>query len=226
MLTYDEIDAIFETDRVKEAYDELKKRYNEGERSVDLLWRLARLCHEVAYRSPKNIRKELIFEGKDYACEAHAIDANHFEAVRWAAILTGQSTDYLGTKEKIEQGGHFKNLLDEALAMEPNEFSLLHLRGRFNFTIANLSWLERKAATMLYSAPPKATIEEALEDFEAAYHLQSDWLENLYYLAKCLQIKGEKNKAKKYLNEALALPTESDVERELIGEARHLLGKC
>lgn len=46
--------------------------------------------------------------GKRYGLEAHQADENDFEALKWAAIMTGQSTDYLGTKERIEEGGKFK----------------------------------------------------------------------------------------------------------------------
>ncbi|PIC14651.1 hypothetical protein B9Z55_026887 [Caenorhabditis nigoni] len=49
-------------------------------------------------------------------------------------------------------------MLDKALELEPTDFALLHLRARFSFTLANLSWLERKAVSMLYSELRKATI--------------------------------------------------------------------
>ncbi|CAO4382051.1 unnamed protein product [Caenorhabditis nigoni] len=50
------------------------------------------------------------------------------------------------------------DMLDKALELEPTDFALLHLRARFSFTLANLSWLERKAVSMLYSELRKATI--------------------------------------------------------------------
>jgi len=49
--------------------------------------------------------------------------------------------------------------------MEPNEYSLLHMRGRFAFSVASLSWLERKAAAAFFAEPPSATFEEAIADF-------------------------------------------------------------
>lgn len=41
-------------------------------------------------------------------------------------------------------------------------FQLLHMRGRFAFTVASLSWFERKAAAAFYSKPADATYEEAI----------------------------------------------------------------
>jgi len=37
------------------------------------------------------------------------------------------------------------------------------MRGRFAFSVASLTWLERKAAAAFYSKPPEATFEEAID---------------------------------------------------------------
>lgn len=116
--------------------------------------------------------------------EAHETAPTLFPALKWVAVMTGQLTDYVGTKEKIEQGHKFKQYLDKALNIDRKEFSLLHMRGRYAFGVAGLSWLERKAATVFYSTPPTATYEEAAQDFLAAYEQRPDWMENIYYLAK------------------------------------------
>ncbi|KHJ83298.1 hypothetical protein OESDEN_17005, partial [Oesophagostomum dentatum] len=132
----------------------------------------------------KSKKKELVLEGKAFALEGYHLNEDDFNALKWAAIMTGSSTDYLGTKEKIEEGGKFKQLLDKALAMDSKEFSLLHMRGRYSYSVASLSWIERKAAAVFYATPPTATMEEALEDFLAAYEVKPDWIENLIYIAR------------------------------------------
>ena len=38
--------------------------------------------------------------------------------------------------------------------------------------VASLSWLERKAASMLYGAPPETSFEEALEQFRKVQQKQ------------------------------------------------------
>ncbi|KAE9411869.1 hypothetical protein Angca_010155, partial [Angiostrongylus cantonensis] len=83
--------------------------------------------------------------GKKFALEGHNSDQSNFNALKWAAVMTGQSTDYLGTKEKIEEGGKFKSLLDKALSVDGKEFSLRHMRGRYAYSVSSLSWIERKA---------------------------------------------------------------------------------
>uniref|UniRef100_A0A0K0D7D0 PH domain-containing protein n=1 Tax=Angiostrongylus cantonensis TaxID=6313 RepID=A0A0K0D7D0_ANGCA len=111
--------------------------------------------------------------------------------------MTGQSTDYLGTKEKIEEGGKFKSLLDKALSVDGKEFSLRHMRGRYAYSVSSLSWIERKAkiphaAAVFYSTPPTATLDEALEDFLSAYEEKPEWIENLMFIARIYLAKGDK----------------------------------
>lgn len=226
-MSFDDVDKYFGTDDVSKGYEALKPRYDGGERSVDLLWRLAKFCREMSERTTdKGQQQKLVAEGQKYALEAFDIDSNNFFAAKWAAVMTGRLTDFLGTKEKIEQGYKFKEYLDKALAIDGKENSLLHMRGRYAFSVASLSWMERKAASMFYATPPTATFEEALADFLGAYDVQPDWIENLMYIARCYVQKSEKSNAKKYLEEALKLEATTDSEKELIKEAQKTLAKC
>ncbi|VDL81582.1 unnamed protein product [Nippostrongylus brasiliensis] len=226
-MSFVEIDQYFGVENVRPGYDILKKRYEAGDKTSELLWRLARFCHELSCRTTdKNKKKEYIFEGRKYALEGHAINENDFEALKWSAIMSGQTTDYLGTKEKIEEGAKFKDLLDKALAVDAKEFSLLHLRGRYAYSVASLSWIERKAAAVFYATPPTATMDEALEDFLAAYEEKPEWIENLIYIARIYYNKGDKANAKKFLNKVLAMTPADEAEREYQQEAKKLLAKC
>lgn len=77
----------------------------------------------------------------------------------------------------------FQSLLDKALAIDAADFAFLHMRGRFAFSVAELSWIERKVksvviwsifyafflqiASTIFATLPSATFEEALRDFLA-----------------------------------------------------------
>ncbi|CAL2045843.1 unnamed protein product [Caenorhabditis brenneri] len=225
-MSFEELDALFGTDRVQEGYDALKKRYDAGEKSIDVLWRLAKFCNEIGNRVEKSKRKDIIVEGKKYAIEAWNTDSNNFLAARWAALMSGKVTEYLGTKEKIEEGKNCKEYLDRAISIQPKEDALLHLRGRWALSVANLSWFERKAAALFYAEPPTATVEEAIADFQAAHAINPDWIENTVYLGKALYEKGDKSAAKPFFDQALKLSPSNDNEKELLAEAKTLFGKC
>ncbi|KAJ1372290.1 hypothetical protein KIN20_034408 [Parelaphostrongylus tenuis] len=226
-LSFAEVDQYFSSENVRQGYDMLKKRLDDGDKSSEVLWRLAKFCYELACRtSDKSKKKDLIFEGKAFALDGHCSNPGDFNSLKWAAIMTGQSTDYLGTKEKIEEGGKFKNLLDKALAVDQKEYSLRHMRGRYAFSVASLSWIERKAAAVFYSTPPTATLDEALEDFLSAYAEKPEWMENLMFIARVYLAKHDKQNAKVFLNKIVALAPCDEAEREMVQEATKLLAKC
>ena len=191
------------------------------------LWNQARISYEsFGKTTDKKERIDHLLEGQKKALQAVELNGDDFESLRWAAVTTGQLTDFLGTKEKIEQGGKFKEYLDRALAINGREYSLLHMRARYAFSVAGLSWLERKAAAVLYSTPPTATYEEALSDFLNAYKERPDWIENLVYIARCYLELKNKTDAKRYLTEAVAIQPADESEKLLLEEARKLLNKC
>ncbi|VDM66622.1 unnamed protein product [Strongylus vulgaris] len=158
--------------------------------------------------------------------EGYHANENDFDALKWAAIMTGAATDFLPTKEKIEEGAKFKELLDKALTMDGKEFSLLYMRGRYSYAVANLSWFERRAAAMLYSTPPTATLEEALDDFLAAYEQAPNWIENLICIARVYLAKNDKANVKLYCNKLLALTPTDDEDRDRLQEAKGMLAQC
>ena len=75
--------------------------------------------------------------------------------------------------------------IDIAISINPDSADLYHLRGRWCYEVAGLSWLEKKAAGALYATPPEATYDEALGDFMKVEELRPDtWKANLLYVGK------------------------------------------
>lgn len=121
------------------------------------------------------------------ACnEALALDQNSSNAHKWYALLIGSRSDYLPLKERIKDGYIFKEHIDKAIDLDPNDSTLYHLLGRFSYEVAGLKWYERKAATALFAEPPNATYEEALDNFMSAERLsKNEWKENKLLISKC-----------------------------------------
>uniref|UniRef100_A0A7E4V180 Regulator of microtubule dynamics protein 1 n=1 Tax=Panagrellus redivivus TaxID=6233 RepID=A0A7E4V180_PANRE len=228
--SYAKVDELHEQGEGDAAYAILKKAYDSepgAKEDIELLWRLARACHMrssvLSQKNPK--RKELIVEGHKYALDANKIDGNNFNVVKWCAVTTGALADHLGVKERIQQGYAFKEFVDKAISMQ-SEYSLYHMRGRFSYSVANLSWLERKAAATFFATPPTASIDDALKDFLEVEKLRpNQWLENLLYVAKCYVIKNDKANVVKYLKVAVSLPVHDDADKETQEEAKQLLAK-
>uniref|UniRef100_A0AAF5HYD2 Regulator of microtubule dynamics protein 1 n=1 Tax=Strongyloides stercoralis TaxID=6248 RepID=A0AAF5HYD2_STRER len=215
------------------AYDALKALYDESaenRNNVELLWRLCRACYQRGSEFPAKDSKlkEFMFEGKRYGEEAVKIDDTNINVLKWAAACTGQSTDFMGTKEKIETGHYFKNLLDKALSIDDTEYTLLHMRGRFCFSVASLSWIERKAASTFYATPPSSTYEDALTDFLKVEEVKKgEWLENLLYIGRCYYQMNDKSSSLKYLKMALECPNnKGEAEKNMLNEVQALMKKC
>uniref|UniRef100_A0A1I7YRC2 TPR_REGION domain-containing protein n=1 Tax=Steinernema glaseri TaxID=37863 RepID=A0A1I7YRC2_9BILA len=229
MSNFPELDKLLEEGEGQQAYELAKKLLKEDKDNAELLWRLARACHYYASSLGKKDvakKKELLTEGRDAGAAAYKINDKSFNVLKWAAVLSGEMSDFVGTKERIQEGYKFKEYLDKAIAINPDDNSLLHMRGRFSYSVANLSWLERKAAAAFFAEPPTATIDEALRDFEESERLKpNQWMENLYYLAKCYLAKGNKESAVKYLKIADGLEACDDGERDMQAEVRKLLEK-
>ncbi|VDK74198.1 unnamed protein product [Litomosoides sigmodontis] len=227
---FTEINKVINDDP-KAAYQQLKEIYNSNEEmrnSVDLLWRLGKACFLWANTLQKkdSRKKVLILEGRKYATSAYASDENNAEALRWAAILIGSAIDFLGTKDKIEQGKIFKSYLDRAIEMQPTEYSLLHSRGRFSYEVANLSWIERRLCSTLFSEVPNGTVDQALNDFlEAEKHSPFVWPENLLYIARCYAVMKNKGLAEKYLEKVEMVEHLDEAEAETLVEVRALVSK-
>ena len=50
-----------------------------------------------------------------------------------------------------------------------------HLIGMWEFTVADISWVMRRLATLVYGEPPKATFQEALDHFTKAEELSAEF---------------------------------------------------
>ena len=126
------------------------------------------------------------------------------------AIAIGGVSDFVATKEKIQNGSLFKDHVEAAIALSPQDATLHHMQGRFCYTIANLTWIERKVASTLFAEVPAATLADALGHLRRAYDLKKEWKENVLYLAKCCLESKQLDAGRRYIEEGLALPVRGE----------------
>jgi len=226
--TYSNFDAMFEKGEHEEAYKQLMESYKNGnEDNVAILWRLARALYFLSVDDKKK-HKDLMYEGQKFAIHGHEKDPQNFECLRWAAIITGSISDISGNKEKIQQGNLFKELLDKALAINPDEYTLQHLSGRLAFAVSSLSWVERTLASTLFGSPPEATMDEAIEKFAKVKELKPDWIENILYYVKSMiskDAKGKKQEISIELKEAVSMTAVNSADRNALEEVKVLAKK-
>nr|XP_006813610.1 PREDICTED: regulator of microtubule dynamics protein 3-like [Saccoglossus kowalevskii] len=190
---------------------------------VDILYRST---DDDKYRAFELLKEKFPLVGKDHAFAAITLDDNCPDAHKWYALCVGSSGQYESTQQRITNGFLYKEHIEKAIRLRPTEASLRHFLGRWCYEVAQLSWLERKAASALYATPPSATVDEALEHFLKAESLQPGfWKTNTLFIARCYIQKASYVYARTWLEKCLEMPYENTEEELAHEEANKLLTK-
>ncbi|NWY13994.1 RMD2 protein, partial [Aphelocoma coerulescens] len=181
-------------DDKKEGFRLLLEKDDKYENCVDFLWRLAR-----AYGDLFEMTTDAVEKRKYYVC------VFFFSPLRFA-IMCGYMSQFENVQNKIRNGYLFKEHLDKAIELKPQDPFLYYLNGRWCYSVAQLSWIEKKIAAALFGTPPTSTVEEALQNFLKAEEMHPGYSKcNYVYLAKCYKDLGQKNNALKYCDSALSI---------------------
>ncbi|OXB65442.1 hypothetical protein ASZ78_005069 [Callipepla squamata] len=203
-------------DDKKESFQLLLEKEAKYENCVDFLWRFAR-----AY-------------GDMFEMATDAEEKKKYVSDGTFAIMCGYVSQFDSVQNKIRNGYLFKEHLDKAIELKPQDPLLYYLNGRWcyslflnvsigNARVAQLSWLEKKVATALFGTPPTSTVEEALQNFLKAEEMHPGYSKcNYVYLAKCYKDLGQKTNALKYCDSAQSvLPVTNEVDNaRVLGNIR------
>lgn len=114
----------------------------------------------------------------------------------------------------------------KALKINPNDADLHHLLGRFKYEVANLSWIERKVAATLFSEPPSASYEDAIDSFQKAENFSVEVnLQNRLFLSKCYIALSKYELACDWLEKICDFSVVSKDDEKIQNDARQLLTK-
>ncbi|NWX85490.1 RMD2 protein, partial [Nothoprocta pentlandii] len=181
-------------DDKKEGFRLLLEKEDKYENCASFLWRVAR-----AYGDLFELTTDAEEKKNYYVC------VFFFSPLRFA-IMCGYMSQFESVQNKIRNGYLFKEHLDKAIELKPQDPFLYYLNGRWCYSVAQLSWIEKKVATALFGTPPTSTVEEALQNFLKAEEMCPGYSKSNYvYLAKCYKDLGQKNNALKYCDSALSI---------------------
>lgn len=129
------------TEVIKNSLEKLTDLCLEFPENPELLWRIGKAHHKIGSSSNDNLIKQEHATKGLAACEsALKLNSNIAEAHKWYAILVCSLVHMQSVKEKISNGYLFKQHLDEALKLNPDDSTLHHLLGRFAYESASLKW--------------------------------------------------------------------------------------
>jgi len=219
-------DAKNDVDDYDAEYALLKQAEELDPDNFEVIWRLARVHFNFFDNSTdEEVISTNAYAGLDYAKKALELDDGRAESHKWYGILIGQVGILEGTKQKILNSYEVKDHTLKAIELDPSDDGNLHVMGRWHYTLADLSWFERKIAGLIYATPPKASFEEAAEFFQQAIEMAPDEVRHHLYLGKTFIELDKKDEAKNALNAALAISAETDSDKILQKEAEELLAE-
>lgn len=195
---------------------------------AEFLWRLARAARDLSQQPGLEAerKKQLVFEAFDNAKKALERDPNSFAVHKWYAICLSDVGDYEGVKVKIGNSYIIRDHLETAIKLNPKDATSMHILGYWCFAFAELPWYQRKVAALIFSTPPTATYEEALEFFLKAEEVDPDFYSiNLLMLGKTYLALKDKDKALFWLAKAKDYPGRTHEDKEAHKEAADLLKK-
>ncbi|KAJ8672676.1 hypothetical protein QAD02_003936 [Eretmocerus hayati] len=206
-------------------YQKLKNLLLQNANDAEIIWRFARACYHCSLPVKGTEKeKEFIFEGLD-VCEK-VLESEHGNLYKWYAILIGIKSRFLPTKGKIENGYRFKEYVQKALDVMPDDPYLHHLLGRFEYEVSELSWIEKKVASTLFAEVPKGTYEGAIPYFETAEKLgKKPHAENKLFLAKSYIAVGKYREGVTWLNRLNEIAASDEEDKQVQEDAKKLLDK-
>jgi len=240
-------DELSEKKEFKQALELLLKGHNDFPTDIEIWWRICRAYFDVFEQvTNADEKKDALLKGLEHAEAAlkaneahyathkvfmttplasHALTNFHvsFFKTKWWAILTSSLGEYISTKEKIANAYKIKEHALRALEINPQDSTTLHLLGRWCFSVANISWIERTAASALFGTPPSSTFDEALGYFLKASEICPQFIRNSLFVADSYANLKQYDKAKEWYQKTIAIPVEKESDRKYHEEAKQKL---
>ncbi|NXC45321.1 RMD2 protein, partial [Penelope pileata] len=204
-----QVDSLQEgsEDDKKESFRLLLEKEAKYENRVDFLWRVVRAYGDMFEMATDTEEK------KKYVSDAETLQTASISSQ--FAIMCGYMSQFDSVQNKIRNGYLFKEHLDKAIELKPQDPLLYYLNGRWCYSVAQLSWLEKKVAAALFGTPPTSTVEEALQNFLKVEEMHPGYSKcNYVYLAKCYKDLGQKSNALKYCDSALSVLPVTNEDKE------------
>ena len=205
-------------------FQSIQKLISYTDKDVEVTWRMARAYFNQAEKEYDVGKKnKLFYEGYEYSKKALTLDSKSAKANHYYAVFHGKIGLIEGTKQKIINSYDVLKHGEIAIEIDSTYDGTYHLLGRLNFELANLSWLERNFASLIYETPPTGTFKEARNYFKEAIKLNPDDIRHWLWLGKTYLKLDDKNKARRTLSKLIKIEPKDNQDFNNIKEARTIL---
>ncbi|KAJ0400464.1 hypothetical protein P43SY_004813 [Pythium insidiosum] len=208
--------------------DELKAAYAADSTDVGVMWRLTRAAYDVAHLNATSAdkKKELIYYAYDLIQKAEPLGKNIAEVHNWIGIILSAIGDYEGTKVAISNAYKIKEHWEESIRIQPDYPPTYFLLGNWCVRISDLSWIERKAASVLFGSPPQSSYDEALKFLLKHEELKPlSWKRVTILIAEVYYKKKDWAKAKEWAEKTMSIEIKNEEDAKYQEDAKAMLKK-
>lgn len=189
------------------------------------LWRTSFLYSRIGNRMENEDEQEEYYNrGIDFAERALEVDSTDVQSNFVMSVAMGRKALISGARERVSASRDIKKYVDRALEYDSTHAGAWHVLGRWNFKIANLSWIERTAANTLFGGiPGDASNEKAAQNIEKAIELNDQYVLYYYDLATVYEEMGRDQEAIETCQRALELSNLTPDDEQVKEDCRELI---
>lgn len=161
--------ARFDLDSALKAY---RAAHDKSPDNYEATWKLARALIDTSTLSKDaDQQKQCCIEAEQLARTAVKLDPDDSKGHAYLAVAVGKLALYYGGKRKVSLASEVKTEAERAIRRDDKEDLAYHVLGVWNREMAELNWVLRKFAELLYGKFPSASLDDAIRDLERATQL-------------------------------------------------------
>ncbi|KRX99203.1 Dual specificity protein phosphatase 22 [Trichinella pseudospiralis] len=209
-------------DRYRIAYCFLNRYYDRHSDNLLFVLKMLQISESYANSFPSKTdesRKEVLNLAKERAFAALERWPEDGQVKKCCAIALAETALFLtSTKDRIQEGIRLKALLDESLAILPDDEILNYLNGRWLFHASGINCMERCYASTFYKKLPSASYDAAFRAFKKSDEVSTGGgtKATKLFLAKTAMELGRMDEARTYVDQGILLTvtTKDDEEHQ------------
>jgi len=175
--------------------------------NYEALWKLARAYVDVGMALPKKEQPQHYALGEKLARRCATLYPDSANGHFFLAVALGRVALYEGGKRKIQISKEVKAEAERALQADPKHDGAMHVLGRWNYELADLNFIERTVAKIVFGGLPSgASYEQSAQYFAQAIKFSPEKPVHHYELARTLLKLDRDSDARQHLEQCLALP--------------------
>ncbi len=191
---------------------------------AELLIRLAKQQSNQIFSAPTEAeKKRLAALCLATAERAVAADTNSARARLSVGICLAKNFPHVDNQTKVNFSRRLKQETERAIALDPKLDLAYHMLARWHFEVAEMNFVLRGIAKLVYGGIPKGTLAEARANFERAIALAPSRIIHRHQFAQTLLAARQRADAVAQLQKCLALePVDADDAEAKVAATRQL----